>query len=69
MRVPKLQQCDSSQVSSFRAVVCVSCAQRSDSHIDELHSILSFQRRALLDDFATLGQLRLPRFGRLKLIF
>ena len=44
------------------------CCQRTHPRIDPWKQILSFERRALLDDFATLGALRIPRFGTFNLL-
>jgi hypothetical protein len=64
-RQVKVDVSDDSTVGDVKQQV----AQRSGTRIPPNQQILAFQQRALLDDFATLGALRVPPFGVFDLLW
>jgi len=64
-REVKVNVNDDSTVADVKEQV----AQHTSPRIPPWNQILSFQRRALLDDFATLGALRLPMGGAFDLLW
>jgi len=64
-REVKVNVSDDSTIADVKEQV----AQRTSPRIPPWNQILSFQRRALLDDFATLGALRMPMGGFFDLLW